>query len=410
MPVFTYEALPVGGGEVLIRGKIDATDVSEARAMLRQQGRILSKITPATKNAWLAKAGSISLNPNHISAKDMAWMAHKLAGSAATGLSLPRAMEVIAKQKPKSQLAPIMTDIATKINQGIPLSAAFDQHVKALGPTTVALIKAGESSGTLAQALERLAEMMDDRRELQQTLRSAMVYPALSMVFTLGIAAFLLLVIVPKFQGFFAILHGKLPALTQYIVDVSNFLRANWWFIPLMIAAVVFVWWYAKTNPDARRVRDRIMLKIPVLGPVFNGAALARIASTMSTLLGAGLGIQDTLSMAGEVAANEVHKEALLRARELMLREGLPLSRSLTQASNLHGELALAAATGEENGQLVATLGRHGAEQSSYVRSMTKALSSTMEPILIMVLGVVVGTIVVAFYLPEFAMIKDIHS
>lgn len=352
---------------------------------------------------------NLQLRPNHVSAKDMAWMAHKLAGAAAAGLSLPRTMEIISRQRQKTALGPIMSDIAQRVGQGESLSRAFGAHEKALGAVTVALVKAGESSGTLAGSLERLADMMDTKRDLQQLMRSALVYPLLSVIFVLGISAFLLIVIVPKFQVFFNELNGHLPLLTQILVDISNAIRQHVWAIPLVLAALIALGVWIRNNPTARDYWDRSTLKIPVIGGVLKAAILARVAATLSTLQAAGLGAQDTFTLAAAVTGNSVYSSALLTTRQLMLEQGLSMSRALVTSGPIYEELALAVQAGEESGGTVDSLARYAKEQDLYVRTLAKALTSTLEPLLIIVLGAIVGTIVVAFYLPEYSMIRDIH-
>jgi type II secretory pathway component PulF len=336
-------------------------------------------------------------------------MAHKLAGAAAAGLSLPRTMEIISRQRQKTALGPIMSDIAQRVGQGESLSRAFGAHEKALGAVTVALVKAGESSGTLAGSLERLADMMDTKRDLQQLMRSALVYPLLSVIFVLGISAFLLIVIVPKFQVFFNELNGHLPLLTQILVDISNAIRQHVWAIPLVLAALIALGVWIRNNPTARDYWDRSTLKIPVIGGVLKAAILARVAATLSTLQAAGLGAQDTFTLAAAVTGNSVYSSALLTTRQLMLEQGLSMSRALVTSGPIYEELALAVQAGEESGGTVDSLARYAKEQDLYVRTLAKALTSTLEPLLIIVLGAIVGTIVVAFYLPEYSMIRDIH-
>jgi type IV pilus assembly protein PilC len=339
----------------------------------------------------------------------MAWMAHKLASAATAGLSLPRTLEIISQQKPRSALAPIMQDISGRVLAGDSLSHAFGMHEKALGAVTVAMIRAGETSGTLPASLERLADMMDNKRDLQQLLRTAMIYPALSITFVLGISLFLLIVIVPKFQVFFNELNGHLPALTQVLVDVSNAIRGHVWAVPLVLALIVAAVIWVRNNPTAKQQWDRLTISLPIIGGLLRAAILARVAVTLSTLQAAGLGAQDTFTMAASVAGNSEYANALLETRRLMLQEGLGMSTALNSTGKLYQELALAVQAGEDSGNTVDSLARFAKEQDLYVKTLAKGLTASLEPMLILVLGAIVGTIVIAFYLPEYAMIRDIH-
>lgn len=408
MPTFLYEATRLDD-QRLLRGTQEADTAQQVKDSLRRKGQIVQKITQQRVERKLnIDFNNLHLRPNHVSPKDLAHVYHKLASAAATGMSIPRAMEVAAAQKPKSTIAPILHDIAERVSHGQSLNNAFAAHTAALGTTTTALIKAGESSGTLDQALDRLASMMDDRRELQQTIRAAVTYPAVSFVFTMGIAYFLLTVIIPKFKQFFNTLHGHMPALTVAVVAVSNVLRDHIVLLPVLIVALVVGWVYVHRNPVLHHYFDLVTLKLPVFGSLVDGAAQSRIAGTMSTLLSSGMGIQEVLSMSADVAGNLIHQEALLLARDIMLKTGAPLSRALTTASKLHGELALAIETGEENGQTVAVLERFAHEQAQYVKALTQGLSSSLEPVLIVVMGAVVGTIVASVYINEIGLIRSI--
>jgi type IV pilus assembly protein PilC len=356
---------------------------------------------------WQAiqSGGNIQLRPHHVPTKDLSWMASKLATASATGVSLSRTMELAAAQKPHAVIGRVMGECARMVKEGNSLSDSFAVHERELGSISVAMVRAGEVSGTLDNSLFKLAEMFDQRQELNQSLAQALSYPALEFVLIILVAVATLIWVVPKFEGFFQELNGHLPTLTQIIVDISNFLRNNWWVMPLALVLIVVGWMQARSNQSSRLMMDEIALRIPVVGKVLKAAALAQLASTLSTLLSSGLPIRDSLSLAKETTWNQSYRNSLERIQPRVVQQGVPLSTAIAD-ENLDMELALAIQTGEETGEVAQVLERFAHANLRWAQNMTKSLAGSLQPISVLILGALVGVLVLAFYLPELNLIK----
>jgi len=353
----------------------------------------------------LAQLQSLQLRPHHVPLKDLSWMASKLATAAATGISLPRVMDIAALQKPKSTIARVLRDSAARVNAGQSLAEAFAVHERELGSVTVAMVRAGEQSGTLDRALFKLSQMFDQRQELQQALATSISYPLLEFVFVILLALAAVIWVVPKFEGFYQELGGHLPGLTQAVLDVSNFLRHNWWFIPLVVVVAAAGWAQARAHHSSRLLMDQTALRIPVIGRVLRASALAQLASTLSTLLGSGLPIREALQLARDTTWNQQYKDTLDRISPLVTQQGIPLSRAILQ-ENLDQELALTIQTGEDAGDMTDILERFAQANLRWANNMAKSLAGALLPFSVVLLGALVGILALALYLPELDLIK----
>lgn len=374
----------------------------------RTNGNKPQRGKPSGWNQWwqVMRAGSsIQLRPHHVPTKDLSWMASKLATAAATGVPISRTMELAAIQKPHAVIGRVMAECARMTKEGSSLSDAFAAHERELGSISVAMVRAGEASGTLDTSLFKLSEMFDQRQELNQSLAQALSYPALEFVLIILVAIATLIWVVPKFEGFFKELNGHLPTLTQIIVDISNFMRTNWWVLPLAVIAIVIIWMQARANQSSRLMMDELALRIPVIGRVLRAAAMAQLASTLATLLSSGLPIRDSLTLARETTWNQSYRNSLARIQPRVVQEGVPLSRAIAD-EGLDMELSLAIQTGEETGEVAQVLERFAHANLRWAQNMTKSLAGSLQPISVLILGALVGVLVLAFYLPELNLIK----
>jgi type IV pilus assembly protein PilC len=363
---------------------------------------------PAPGEGWrqrLQKMGGLQIRPHHVPLKDLSWMASKLATAAATGISLPRVMEITAVQKPNSVIARVMQDCAARVNAGQSLAEAFGAHERELGSVTVAMVRAGEQSGTLDQALFKLSQMFDQRQELRQALATSISYPLLEFVFVILLALAAIIWIVPKFEGFYQQLGGHLPGLTQVVLNISSFLRHNWWFLPLLIVALGVAWAQARAHHSSRLLMDQTALRIPVIGRVLRASALAQLASTLATLLGSGLPIREALQLARDTTWNQQYKDTLDRITPLVTQQGIPLSRAIMD-EKLDQELALTVQTGEDAGDMTDILERFSQANLRWANNMAKSLAGALQPFSVVLLGALVGFLVLALYLPELDLIK----
>jgi len=383
-------------------------DQPNAKRYKRKTERRNGEAATGTLQAWWRDAhtgNTIQLRPHHVPIKDLSWMASKLATAAATGVALSRTMELMAVQKNRAVIGRVMDECAKMTKEGHSLSDAFAAHERELGSISVAMVRAGELSGTIDNSLFKLAEMFDQRQELNQSLVQALSYPAIEFVFIILIAIATLVWVVPQFTAFFNELNGHLPYLTQVIVNISNFVRNNWWSLPALFIAIGVAWSQARSNKRSRLLMDEMFLRIPVVGRVLKAAALAQLASTMATLLSSGLPIRESLILAKDTTWNQYYRNALERIQPRVVQEGVPLSVAIAD-EEIDMELSLAIQTGEETGEISQVLERFAKANLRWAQNMTKSLASSLQPISVLFLGGLVGVMVLAIFLPYLSLIK----
>jgi len=403
MPTFSYVATKLDGSERLHQNVIDASDQISARAMLRENGFVVQSIEMVEKKestgGLLEKLRNTRIGPGKVPYKELAWASHRLASSQRKGISLTQTMQLMVTQKPKSPLAPALQDIVDSVNNGVALPDAFAAHQDILGQECVALVSAGYSSGTLEDALDQLAQIMRDRVENKASIRTALMGPVITLAFTLIMAFLLILFAIPKFASMLTEFGTKMPALTQYCIDIANSIKHTTYFWGLGILVVFVVWGYLWNHPKYGVALSRAMLDIPRVGVIINESILARIATTMGTLLVSGISTEEVLAHASQVAKNKYHAQLLLEIRE-MVRGGQTLSYAFRVASPLYSELVLAIQAGEEGGDLGESISKYARETVQEVNELNKTLKDAINPLLYLVVAVVVGFLAIALYLP----------
>jgi type IV pilus assembly protein PilC len=401
---FQYEAFTRDGETN--NGEIIADSLDDARSQLAQQKLIVVTVKEHKKLGVASR--SIQLRPNHIKLADIAWMARNLATSQAAGLSMFRALGMLSKQKANQPVGKMLAEVHQQIADGKSLSGAFRAHEAQVGTLTCALVEAGEASGRLDEALAKLADITEARVRLKRKIISAIMYPALVLILALGITLVMLLTVVPTFAGIYKQLgNAKLPAPTQFLLNLSAFLQNSWliW-VPGLIGAVVGVIAYQRSASGARRL-DQLSLKVPIFGKLISQTVIARVSAVMASLLSAGVSLLDVLDLSASVAGNTVYQDALLAARD-KIREGRPLSRALADQMLFPDVFVQLCAIGEETGAVADLLGRYAKSTEEEVQTTVDGLSSLLEPILIVVLGGIVGGLVISLYLPLFDVVSKV--
>jgi type IV pilus assembly protein PilC len=289
--------------------------------------------------------------------------------------------------------------LTAELRAGNDLSVAMAKCPKAFNPLYVSMVQAGEVSGQMDIILERLAEYLESSQALQREIKSAMTYPVISLVLVLGITAFLMLGVVPTFRQVFDGLGSELPALTAFVLGVSEWLKVNWllWLggsVGSFIAFVVF-----KKTPTGSFLWDHLALKAPIVGPICRKIALARFSRTFSTLVRSGVPIMGTLDIVADTAGNQVVSRAVVAAKE-SVRNGQLLSEPLGQSKVFPPMVVRMIAIGERTGALEALLEKIAEFYDSQVKAAIKGLTSLIEPLLITFMGVIVGGVVLSVVLP----------
>jgi type IV pilus assembly protein PilC len=316
-------------------------------------------------------------------------------------------LDILSRQLDKPTFREVTKKVMTDIEAGATLSESLAKHPKAFDDLYVNMVNAGEAGGILDTILMRLAEYIEKIEALKRKVKGAMIYPAVVMFVALGATLFMLMFIIPTFAKMFADFGAELPLPTQIVLGLSTFVRKFWWVMGLgSIAAVIGFKKYYKTDKGVHVV-DKIMLKLPVLGDVMRKGSVARFTRTLGTLVSSGVPILDGLEITAKTAGNVIIKDAIMEAR-VSIREGETISAPL-RSSNVFPPMVVQMITvGEETGALDEMLTKIADFYDDEVDTAVEALTSVIEPVMIVFMGLIVGGMVIAMYLPIFRMVNVI--
>ncbi len=403
----TYEFKARDKTGKLVKGKIEAEEINTVSNILKDRGVIPISITPVSKFGGEINIPGVT---DRVAIKSIAVMSRQFATMVDSGLTLVRSISVLAEQTEDKNLAKILTAVKKDIEEGATLSSAMAKHPKAFTTLYVAMIRAGEIAGNLDLVLARLAETVEKQVELRRTIRSAMTYPIVVVCVVVGIFFFLMIVIVPIFAKLFAQIGAKLPPPTQFLVFISNLILSIEFLLVIaviVILVVAFVRYYR--TEQGRKVIDRLKLRIPIFGKLVHKSALARVTSTLSALVIAGVPLVEALEISADTAGNKLVEKAMRDARE-GVRNGRSLSSCLAEHDVMPAIVTHMIDTGEQTGALDALLEKIAEFYSAEVSATVDALTSILEPLLIVFIGGIVGFIVVSLYLPMFSFYSALNG
>ncbi|QOC24172.1 type II secretion system F family protein [Wenzhouxiangella sp. AB-CW3] len=367
------------------------------KAELRQQGIIPGRIRKKPK-ALFGSSG------RRITPKDMAVFTRQLATMIHSGIPLVQAFAIIGQAAENPRMKKLISDIRVDVEGGTTLAEALAKHPLYFDELYVNLVEAGESAGVLDQVLHSIASYKERMESIKGKIKKAMFYPAAVLAVAIGVTALLLIVIIPQFEDMFVGFGADLPAFTRMVLDLSDFMQRRGWLVLLgTIVAIVGVIQLKKRNKKFAHALDRLSLRLPILGGVLEKSALARFASTLSTTFAAGVPLVDALRTVAGATGNVVFEEAVYQIRE-DVATGHPLQLAMQQTGLFPPMMVQMTAIGEEAGSLDAMLEKVAAFYEEEVNNTVDALSSLIEPIIIVIIGVLVGSLVVAMYLPIFQM------
>ena len=399
MAAFAYDAINSQGFE--ISGVIHAPDLSTARDQLQMRGLLAQSLRERTS----AGRPGVSSPFKRVKAKSLQVFARQFATMIASGVSVVAALVTLEEQTDDRYLAEVIADVRSEVEGGVVLSKALARHPKVFSRLFVAMVEAGESSGTLDTVLDRVAVQIEKETQIKRRVKGAMIYPAVVLTFASLVLTFMLMFIIPVFVKVFDQLHGNLPMLTQIVMKFSYALR-HWWFVIFpAIALLVFVLRRLKQTERGRQRWDSFKLRIPLkIGDVVHKVALARFSRTLATLVSAGVDIIKALEITGATSGNWVVERSLgqIRAR---VHDGVPISQPLQEDPVFPPMVGQMVKIGEETGELDGMLGKIADFYEDEVDTSIASLTSIIEPLLMICVGVMVGTIVIAMYLPMFKML-----
>jgi type IV pilus assembly protein PilC len=400
MAAFAYSAITVDGLEQA--GEIHAPDTEAAREQLRIRGLLASSLEelPASGEEG-ARTAFKKIKP-----KTLQIFSRQFATMVEAGLNVVSSLVILEQQTEDVYFSSIVRELRADVEGGLLLSQAMSRHPKVFDRLYVSMVEAGEAAGILDTVLDRVAYQIEKATQLKRRVKGAMMYPTMVLVFATLVLIGLLMFLVPVFVKIFATLNGKLPTLTQYVVTASNFLRNDWYIIfPLVFAATFGIKRFKKTE-QGRQLWDRIKLKIPMrIGDVVLKVTMARFSRTLSTLVAAGVDIIKALEITGQTAGNWVIENALadVRAR---VHQGVPIAQPLIENEIFPPMVSQMVKIGEETGELEKMLSKIADFYEDEVDAAIQTLTSIIEPVMMILVGLMVGVIVISMYLPMFKMLS----
>ena len=386
----------------IVKGRLEATDQAAVANKLKSIGVApvsIEEVSTSGLNAEFKIPGF----SEKIKQKDLAIMARQMATMINSGLSLLRALTIVAEQTENKPLARTLGQVRGDVEQGVALSVALNKHPNVFPPLMINMVKAGEVGGFLDQVLVSVADNFEAEVKLRGKIKSAMTYPVVVFVIAILATVGMLLFIVPVFENMFTDLGGKLPAPTQFLVTLSQGLK--WAIGPLVAALIVFTWWWSKHKNDKaiREKLDPLKLKVPVFGKLFQKVAVARFTRNFGTMLRAGVPILQALDIVGETSGNLVLEKAAQSVAE-SVRAGQSLAGPRSLHPGFPPMVVQMMAVGEDTGALDTMLEKVAEFYDQEVEATTDQLTSLIEPLMIVVIGGVVGGMIIALYLPIFSM------
>ena len=392
----------------LISGTLEAESVAFVAGKLRQMGFVPVSIESNDRKA-IARDIRIPGFSGRIKLKDVAVFSRQFATMINSGLTLLRALSILSDQTTNKELARIIGEVRRDVERGVALSVAMAKHPKAFSNLYVAMVRSGEMGGSLDAVLVRLATTIEKQVALRRKVKSAMTYPIVVGVIVVLILMAMLIFVVPMFKGMYADLNSKLPAPTLILLTVSNIFKK---FFPLVALGFGFlVWWirrWAKTDAG-RRTLDVVKLRVPVFGQLNHKTALARFSRSLAALVRAGVPILDALEIVSQTSGNVVISDAVADT-QAAVKAGESLARPLESHPVFPPMVTQMISVGEETGALDELLEKIADFYEAEVEATVEALTSLIEPLLIVVMGVTVGGMVVALYMPMFGIIGKLGA
>lgn len=391
---FKYEAFSKTGEE--IHGVLDGENESEIRTALGQQNLLVMSIQRQGGSNFATKDLNFRTKAN---TKEIAWLARSLATTQSSGLPVYPALAILARQRAKQPIGKILSRIHTKVGEGSTLTSAFRDEGENVGELSCALIEAGEISGRLDESLNHLAYITEARVRIKRKVKSAMMYPIVVFIIAMIMSAGLLIFVVPQFQNIYNELGGSLPLPTKIVVWLSDQMIEKWWIYPIIAVFITFLVAAYKRNPTWQSAKDKLILKIPIFGVIIHKSAIARLVLVLSSLMNSGVGLLESLLLAGNASGNQHVNEAVIRIHD-SVREGASLGESMKKEPLIPEVMTELVLMGEETGTVPSLLERYGKTIDDEVTTAVDGLSALMEPLLIVFLGGLIGSLVVAFWLP----------
>ena len=384
----------------VVTGKIEAESPAQVASKLKSMGYAPIKIAPV-ESGGLKKEITLPRIGAKVKLKELSVFSRQFATMINSGLSMLRSLSILEEQQPNKTFAEVIGLIRAEVESGSALSTSMAKHPDVFDPLMINMIKAGEINGFLDGVLNQIADNYEKEVRLRGKVKSAMTYPVAVLIMAILLSTGMLLFVVPTFAGLFASLGGSLPAPTQLLVSLSAFLKVA--IIPIIILSIIFffVWTRVKHTDQVRDFIDPLKLKAPVFGPLFQKIALARFCRNLGTMLSSGVPILQSLDIVADTSGNKVITHAV-RDIEESVRSGESLTQPLSQHAVFPAMVVQMLSVGEDTGALDAMLKKIADFYDQEVEATTEQMTALIEPLMIAVLGGLVGSMIIALYLPIF--------
>src|ERR1700736_6714258 len=377
-----------------IRGKSLAANEQALRADLRRQG-----VSPTRVKTQSGMRGGGKPNP-----QDIAVFSRQLATMMSAGIPMVQSFEIVGNGHEKPSMQKLILDIKADVEGGTSLHESLAKHPLYFDDLFVNLVQSGEQAGALESLLDKIATYKEKAEALKKKVKKALFYPAAVLAVAVIVTVVLLLFVIPEFESLYKGFGADLPAFTQMIINLSRFVQHNGLYLAIALGAIVYVFFYFKKRSKAmREFLDRLSLKIPIIGPILNKAAIARYARTLSTMFAAGVPLVEALDSVAGATGNIVYEDAVMQMRD-EVATGQRLQRAMENTGLFPNMVVQMIAVGEESGSLDTMSGKVAEFYEAEVDNAVDSMSSLMEPMIMAILGVLVGGMVIAMYLPIFKL------
>ncbi len=392
--VFLWEGKDKSGKRV--KGQMNGTSESVVKAALRRQGVQPIKVRKKPKALFGGKS--------KIVAKDIAIFMRQLATMMSAGVPLVQAFDIVGKGHENQGMQNLIMAVKSDVEGGNPLAEALGKHPLYFDDLVVNLVHAGEQAGVLETLLDKIATYKEKTEALKTKIKKALFYPTAVIIVAVIVTAILLVFVVPTFKDLFQGFGADLPAFTQMVINLSEFLQAYWWLVFGSLGGGIFTFFYFyKRTRKLREAMDRVVLKIPVIGMILTKSAIARYARTLSTMFAAGVPLVEAMESVAGATGNSVYGNAVLVMRD-QIATGVQLQQAMRDTMLFPNMVVQMVAIGEESGSLDSMLSKVATFYEEEVDAAVDGLSSLLEPLIMAILGVLIGGLVVAMYLPIFKM------
>jgi type IV pilus assembly protein PilC len=389
--VFEWEGKDRNGK--IVRGEVRAAGENQVMASLRRQGVLTTKIKKKKMSSGKA-----------IKPKDIAIFTRQLATMMKAGVPLLQAFDIVGRGNANASVSKLLNEIRSDVETGTSLSSAFRKFPKYFDSLYCNLVEAGEAAGILEELLDRLATYMEKTEAIKSKIKSALMYPTSVVVVAFVVVAIIMIFVIPAFKSVFTSFGADLPAPTLFVMGMSEFFVAYWWLIFGVIGGGLYFFFQAwKRNERVQQVMDRLLLRLPIFGELIEKSCIARWTRTLATMFAAGVPLVEALDSVGGASGNSVYAIATTKIQQ-EVSTGTSLTSAMTNANIFPSMVLQMTAIGEESGSIDHMLGKAADFYEQEVDDMVAGLSSLMEPIIIVFLGVIIGGIVVSMYLPIFKL------